>query len=67
MKSTLVDDDQDQDVDNVVEIFRQACAEAFAQITDYCMIHKLRLYPAFTVDSTFSSASYYQFAEAGQM
>ena len=52
MKSTLVDDDQDQDVDNVVEIFRQACAEAFAQITDYCMIHKLRLYAAFIVDST---------------
>ena len=51
-ESTLVDDDQDQDVDNVVEVFRQACAEAFAQITDYCMIHKLRLYAAFIVDST---------------
>ncbi|CAO3686969.1 unnamed protein product [Umbelopsis vinacea] len=65
MKSTPVDDDQA--VDNILEIFWQACAEAFAKVTDYCMIHKLRLYPAFTVDSTFSSASYYQFAEARQM
>jgi hypothetical protein len=65
MNSTPVDDDQA--VDNILEIFRQACAEAFAKVTDYCMIHKLRLYAAFIVDSTLSSASYYQFAETRQM
>jgi hypothetical protein len=51
MKSTLVDDDQA--VDNALEIFRQACAEAIAQVTDYHMIHIVRLYAAFIVDSTF--------------
>jgi ABC-type arginine/histidine transport system permease subunit len=65
MKSTPVDNDQA--VDNIMEIFRQACAESFAKVTDYCMIHKLHLYAAFIVYSTLSSASYYQFAEARQM
>lgn len=55
MKSILVDDDQA--VDNVLEIFKQACAEAIAPVTDYYMIHKVRLYTAFIVDSTLSSAS----------
>jgi hypothetical protein len=62
MKSTLVDDDQA--VDNALEIIKQACAEAIAQVTDYYMIHKVRLYAALIVDPTFSSASCYQFAEA---
>ena len=62
MKSTLVDDDQA--VDNALEIFKQACAEAIAQVTDYYMIHKARLYAALIVDPTLSSASCYQCAEA---
>jgi hypothetical protein len=62
MKSTLVDDDQA--VDNALEIFKQACAEAIAQVTDYYMIHKVRLYAALIVDPTLSSVSCYQCAEA---